>query len=330
MLNITTLLIDAQIPTGQNQTPKQHLDKPICDLQFPTNLNLIDKLKESCNTYNSLKDEETEETDENFEEVIEENEQQQNNQEDEDCFYDGNENENSNVLSQTRQDTFLSCNSFLNDNSNQNNSNSINELQIIFDHNCLFYNLNKSQNEWHLIGECNLQLIVDESSKSKYKANILCYLLNDKTTISNDINEFFKFNNVRNSTRGLYWWNSETTNCGLVEFGTEDSLNDLYNLLIETKSNFDRINKIKSPQKLGINQWQPPDILPNKSIPLLDRQITLNLNDNFEYSSVNLNVSKLIDEPLMEHFYLVTISNNDGKNVLFKHCLNINTKFETR
>jgi hypothetical protein len=233
-------------------------------------------------------------------------------------------------LSQTKQDTFLSCNSFLNEtNQNINNSNSINELQIIFDQNCLYYQLDKINTEWYLLGECNLQLIVDESSKSKYKANILCNLLNEKTTVSNEINELFKFNKVRNSTKGLYWWTNEI-NSVLVEFDNEKSLNELQSLFLDAKSKFEQINKVKSPQKLSINQWQPPDVLPNKSISLLDRQITLNLNDNFEYSSVNLNVSELINEPSMQNFHLITISNKDGKNVLYKHCLNKNTKFETR
>ncbi len=94
------------VQNSLNQTPQLFLDKPIGDLKFETNCDLVSGLKQACNSYNNSMTSEVN----NKEEEACENDHQPSESMDEGQveFFDQEASVNNN------HDTFLSCNSFLN------------------------------------------------------------------------------------------------------------------------------------------------------------------------------------------------------------------------
>ena len=235
---------------------------------------------------------------------------------------------------QTRQDTFVSC---------TENSQSLNELELLFDQSCVVYELSSSAKKWINLGKCNLQIIEDEiSTKKKYQAHIICTLVSDRKTHQFNISRASCLIGLKNSETACCWYEPEQKvnqleqnafmfGSAAVKFENIETLAEFKQLFMECQS---KMGKMEF--SLVKNAWQPPDFLPDEPVNVnlmneasvkFERQITLKLNNLFNYSGVPL---KLFDssEISSKKIYVILVEMN--KNVYFKHYIIRDQKFETR
>ena len=151
------------------------LSKTIGDLKFPSNLDILGSMKTSASKYllelsNENKEENENECEENF-----------NAKETTEAEGGSMPIKNSNLTSidcsqTTKDDTFLSCVNENFDNSSINTANqtrsSINDLQLMFDSDGIFFKYCDTRKSWIPVGNCNMQIIVDEMVKGMTLFNL--------------------------------------------------------------------------------------------------------------------------------------------------------------
>ncbi|CAF0719668.1 unnamed protein product [Brachionus calyciflorus] len=312
------------------------LEKPIGDIKFPTNLNVMDQLKKSADAYNlsqqSLEYDEDGEEDEYDEEdgdyYDEDEEYDEEEYDEEEEYEEENYDYNNKSENQTKQETFLSCEDY-DISKSEASKQSVNELQILFyqtSSHLYTYDLDKRQ--WVPKGKCEIQLIGDEiSQKGNFQAHIICTLIDDKKTYQYDLTRLTNINDFDNSPNAVYLFeskkngNSQNISIG-IKFDSEQLKNDFKivcedckNKMLNNNSNF------KQEGRFSNSFISPSSILPDElPVDRFEKQITLNFDGKFNYPSVVLNLTPI------DKVYILTIKQNE--TIILKHIISSDQKYE--
>lgn len=377
----------ATISLTASETSKKPLEKQMGDIKFGNNEDMMTRLQNSANQYNQNQDcnldcEDDEVYDEEYdddynEECDEEYDGEYDGEYDDeyDDEYDGygdykhekqrsanpiNNNQIVSNLSESRGDTFQSCNdnynmsetnnssfkSFTKNNtSNLSSENSktkslLGSLDILFESSGNFYSYNTDVNSWALIGNSSIQVIADDgmSVNGVYKAYILCNLTNKSLSIQYDINKETNLRKMANSMNSICWFDtidaqinvskalSEKTRCGAILFEDETLVHDLKKAILIAQRKISQ----EFPNRNIINKWLPIDKLPNLklSIPtkdILQKHISLSINERL-FQNASLVLNDFTDRSLRQSSLLMSFEQNS--NSVLQHAINLKQKFD--
>lgn len=325
-MNETSFLSANEFQTPDNSRLNQRslLEKPIGDIKFPSNFNLIDQLKKSADVYNSSQQSFEEEGSEEYDSEEEyENE--------EDCYDDDHceeedESECNSDNENTKQDTFLSCEDYDLHKSELSKS-SINELEVLFDQNGFLYTYDSEKMLWISKGKCKVEVIGDEMvEKGNFRTNIICNLFDEKRTCKFDVTLFTNFNDFKNTKNAIYCFESKKTltnasNSVGIRFESE-SLKNEFKTVIENCLKKMQNNKSKLEFRSSSSFFCPPDILPEDHVCKFEKQITFILNENIHQKCVVLSITPI------DNVFILTIKQNDS--IIFKHVITSSISYEIK
>lgn len=258
------------------------------------------------------------------EEYDEDDEEYEDGEED---FYEEEEEdyENNNHTNQTKQDTFLSC---------EDNLEDLSELAIMLNQTGFLYKFDFNTKTWNSLGKSSIEIIADSvSQKGNFQALIVCTLAENRKSFEFEITRSLNVNEFKNSNQACYWFDYKklagnlSNVCG-IRFDNQSVMEQFKNEVEKCQSKLEfNSSQTASRSFSSINNiWLPSDILPDesedKSACRFEKQITFNLNEQFNMPSCVLNITP------MDNFFFISIKQNEV--ILFKHIINNKQTFELR
>lgn len=330
------------LSVNEYQTPdtrlsqRSILEKPIGDIKFPSNFNVMEKLRKSADAYNlsqqSIENEDQEQYDPDEDENYQNEDDYYDDNDDDDDYYDDensiedDETDGRPANELTKQDTFLSCEDYDLNKSDLTKS-SINELQVLFNQSAYLYTYDLEKRLWISKGKCKLEVIGDEiSQKGDFRAHIICNLLDDKRVCEFNVTRFTNLADYKNSPSAVYWFETKKAlnNCcdpAGVRFESESKKNE-FKIVIENCQKKMQNNKSKLETRSSNSFLCPTDLLPDDILSKFEKQITFILNENYRQTSAVLNIT-----PIDKVFFL-TIKQNES--IIFKHIISSDQSYEIR